>query len=231
MWWSSSPSNSLSWFSLRVSLCLGNLLVLLATSPVHGALYSCTESSGVTVITDSPAQLRGCTLLATMQPSTPERNDPAPVPVQPRAAAPVVPPTPKPHTSVLTVPLERIGSLFVVTVQVNGTRLTKMILDTGASHTILSYAVARDLSLWSQHRATSMTMHTAGGTVRAEVLPIDSIRIGEAEVQNIEAVIHDLPEAPPNIEGLLGLNVLGHYTVTLDVVRHRLLLGAHHESR
>jgi clan AA aspartic protease (TIGR02281 family) len=226
--WPSAPSHSLSWFSLRVGLCLGNLLALLTTPPVHGALYSCTESSGVTVITDSPAQLRGCTLLTTTTPpSTPERTVLAPELPQPRTTAPVVPQPPKTQTSVLTVPLERIGSLFVVTVQVNGTRPTKMILDTGASHTILSYGVARDLSLWSHHRATSMTMHTAGGTVQAEVVPIDSIRIGEAEVRDLEAAIYDLPEAPPNIEGLLGLNVLGHFLVTLDTVRHRLLLGAH----
>jgi aspartyl protease family protein len=102
-----------------------------------------------------------------------------------------------------------------------------MILDTGASHTILSFAVARDLSLWSQRRSTSMTMHTAGGTVQADVLPIASIKIGDAEVRDIDAAIHDLPNAPPEIEGLLGLNVLGHFTVTLDGVRNQLLLGRH----
>lgn len=211
--------------------CIGSVLVLVLAAPVSSALYSCTESSGVIVITDAPAQLRGCTLLTTTQPSTPERTDRVPEPPRSRATAPVVPPHPKPDTAVLTVPLERMGSLFVVTVQVNGTRATKMILDTGASHTILSFAVARDLGLWAQQRATSMTMHTAGGTVQADVLPIESIRMGEAEVRNIEAAIHDLPEAPPGIEGLLGLNVLGQFTVTLDAVRHRLLLGAHHETR
>lgn len=35
--------------------------------------------------------------------------------------------------SVLSVPLQRMGSLLVVTIQVNGTRPAKMILDTGAS--------------------------------------------------------------------------------------------------
>ena len=42
-----------------------------------------------------------------------------------------------------------------------------------------------------------------------------------------DAAIHDLPNAPPEIEGLLGLNVLGHFTVTLDGVRNQLLLGRH----
>jgi predicted aspartyl protease len=60
-----------------------------------------------------------------------------------------------------------------------------------------------------------------------DVLTVASVRIGQAEVRNIEAAIHDLPDAPPGIEGLLGLNVLGQFTVTLDVVRNRLVLGVH----
>ena len=210
-------------------MCLGSLLVLSLASPAHGALYSCTESSGVTVITDSPAQLRGCTLLSAGRPTPPDQTPPVTEPPPRRASKDggAQAQEPPPSQSVLAVPLERIGSLFVVTVHVNGTRPAKMIVDTGASHTILSFAVARDLSLWAQHRSASMTMHTAGGAVQAEVLPITLIQIGEAEVRDVDVVIHDLPEVPPGIEGLLGLNVLRHFTVTLDSVRHRLLLGAH----
>lgn len=205
---------------------LATLLILALASPVQSALYTCTESSGVSVITDSPAQLRDCTLLSTTPSSTPSQPDPTPEPQPPRVHEPAPNHASQPATpSSLSIPLERVGSLYVVTVQVNGTRPTKMILDTGASHTIVSFAVARDLSLWSQQRATSMTMHTAGGTVQADVLSITSIQIGEAEVRDAEAVIHDLPEAPPGIEGLLGLNVLRHFTVTLDTVHHRLILG------
>lgn len=201
--------------------------MLLAAPPADGALYSCTESSGVAVITDSPAQLNKCTLLSNQRPSTPSQPDPAPAPAPRSSGGTDLSPEPRVNAAVLAVPLERMGSLFVVTVYVNGTRPAKMILDTGASHTILSFAVARDLSLWAQRRSTSMTMHTAGGTVRADVLPISSLKIGDAEVQDIDVVIHDLPEVPPAIEGLLGLNVLSHFTVTIDGVGNQLLLGRH----
>ncbi len=203
------------------------LVTFVMDPSVYGALYSCIESSGVTVITDSPAQLQGCTLLATSPPSTPRPTDPTSEPPPRYMPAPVVSTAPQTPAAVLSVPLERMGSLFVVTVYVNGTRPAKMILDTGASHTILSFAVARDLSLWAQRRSTSMTMHTAGGTVQADVLPIASIKIGDAEVRDVDVAIHDLPNAPLEIEGLLGLNVLGHFTVTLDGVHNQLLLERH----
>lgn len=208
------------------ALFVGNLFALFPVPPGHTALYSCTDAAGTAVITDSPAQLRHCTLLGTGRSAAPERNTP-PLDLSSRRAAEPEASRDQTQASVFSVPLERIGSLLVVTIQVNGTRPAKMILDTGASHTILSYAVARDLGLWSLHRSASMTMHTAGGTVQAEILPIASITIGGAVVRNIEAVIHDLPEAPPDIEGLLGLNVLHHFTVTLDTARNRLLLGVH----
>lgn len=209
-----------------VAVFLGSLALFVAP-PVDGALYSCTESSGITVITDSPAQLNKCTLLSHTRPSTPHQPDPALAPSPHPSSSINASQAQRSKDPVLSVPLERMGSLFVVTVYVNGTRPAKMILDTGASHTILSFAVARDLSLWAQRRSTSMTMHTAGGTVQADVLPITSISIGDAEVRDLDVVIHDLPEAPPAIEGLLGLNVLSHFTVTIDGVRNQLLLGRH----
>lgn len=215
-------------WSVRIArgLSLGSLCLLATAPSIHSAVYACTEPSGVTVITDSPAQLRDCTLISSTPSTKPPPPDPAPEPRPQHASEHEALPRAQPQAAPLSIPLERVGSLLVVTVQVNGTRPAKMILDTGASHTILSFAVARDLSLWAQHRSTSMTMHTAGGTVQTEVLPIASMTIGDAEVTNVEAAIYDLPEAPPGIEGLLGLNVLGQFTVTLDAVRNRLLLGA-----
>jgi clan AA aspartic protease (TIGR02281 family) len=125
----------------------------------------------------------------------------------------------------ISVPLERLGSLFVVTIQVNETRSARLILDTGASHTILSHAIARDLGLFSLRPVASVTMHTVGGSVQADMVRVDSIRIAGAEVRNSLAAIHDLPDAPPDIEGLLGLSVLRQFEVTLDTARSRLHLG------
>jgi len=127
--------------------------------------------------------------------------------------------------AIVSVPLERLGSLFVVTIQVNETRSAKLILDTGASHTILARAIARDLGLFSLRTVTSVIMHTVGGAVQADMVPVDSIRLGGAEVRNSVVAIHDLPDVPQEIEGLLGLSVLREFEVTLDTSRSRLLLG------
>jgi clan AA aspartic protease (TIGR02281 family) len=213
----------------------GLLASAIMIESAHSALFSCTDSPGITIITDSPVQLSQCRPLSENS-SAPrvERPhgsapalDPVPLPPNPAALPPLAPP-PKEQalrpTSV-SVPLERLGSLFVVTIQVNETRSARLILDTGASHTILSRAIARDLGLFSLRPVASVTMHTVGGSVQADMVQVDSIRIAGAEVRNSMAAIHDLPDAPPDIEGLLGLSVLRQFEVTLDTARNRLHLG------
>lgn len=210
------------------------LVQALATvGPLFAALFACTEGPGITIITDSPTQLSHCRPLNENTSATreerPHRLAPEPVltppnPVEPpQLASPLKEQTVRPAS--ISMPLERLGSLFVVTIQINETRPARLILDTGASHTILSHAIARDLGLFSLRPVASVTMHTVGGSVQADMVQVDSIRIAGAEVRNSIAAIHDLPDAPPDIEGLLGLSVLRQFDVTLDTTRSRLHLG------
>lgn len=225
--------------SLRSATIIGTGVVLVQTlvcvGPLFAALFACTEGPGITIITDSPTQLTQCRPLNEQSSSTREERahrpaappEPAPIPLTPGEAPPIVSPAKEQagRQVNISVPLERLGSLFVVTIQINGTRSARLILDTGASHTILSHAIARDLGLFSLRPVASVTMHTVGGSVQADMVPVDSIRIAGAEVRNSIAAIHDLPDAPPDIDGLLGLSVLREFDVTLDATRSRLHLG------
>jgi predicted aspartyl protease len=47
------------------------------------------------------------------------------------------------------------------------------------------------------------------------------MRVGDAEVENVAAVVHSIG---PGIEGLLGNSFLGRFTVTLDPDRGVLIL-------
>lgn len=228
------PARRVSLFSAAI-VGVGAALVreLACVGPLFAALFACTEGPGITIITDSPTQLSRCHPLtdSTVTPREERSYHPAPDPVL-TLPAPVEPPQlaspPKEHTvrpASISVPLERLGSLFVVTIQVNETRSAKLIVDTGASHTILSHAIARDLGLFSLRTVASVTMRTVGGSVQADMVHVDSIRIAGAEVRNSLAAIYDLPDAPPDIEGLLGLSVLRQFEVTLDTARSRLHLG------
>jgi clan AA aspartic protease (TIGR02281 family) len=192
-------------------------------------MYQCLDASGASIYTDSPAQLSGCSAVTT----TPARpsvmpGPPGPSPPMEPDAATAPPPSPGPlpalPTGEVTIPLQKAGNLLVVQANLNGSRDARLILDTGASHTILSYAVARDLGIYSEQRGTSVTLKTAGGQVQADVVRVNSIRLGDAEVRNSQAAIYDVPDVPAGVEGLLGLTFLHQFAVTLDVAKGQLHL-------
>lgn len=116
----------------------------------------------------------------------------------------------------VAVPTFRVGQTFVVQVRLNGTRDAKLILDTGAEISLLSHDVVLDLGLFPTSTTPTVTLNTVSGTVRADVLIIDSMAVGRAEARHVAVAVHDLPEAPPGVDGLLGLTFLNKFVVTLD---------------
>lgn len=95
------------------AIILSGLSALLLASSAHAAMYRCTNAAGTTVITDSPAQLRGCSLLGTSQPTTPTQSGPIPAPPLPREYEPEPPHDHQTPASLFSVPLERLGGAEV----------------------------------------------------------------------------------------------------------------------
>lgn len=203
------------------------IATLITPSLLWAAMYRCSDASGSTIYTDSPAQLQQCTAVSPGNAQTvgpafsapPDQRRPEPtlsiataVPSEGSAKSPV------------TIPVQRSGSLLVVQTQLNDSRSARLILDTGASHTILSHEIARDLGLLANAHVSSVTLKTAGGTVQAEMTQVGAIRVGEAEAKNVPVAIHDLPDAPAGIDGLLGLTFLQQFLVTLDTQKGELHL-------
>ena len=58
-----------------------------------------------------------------------------------------------------------------------------------------------------------MTFSTSGGQVRSPVIELDSIRVGQHELEDVEVAI-DVDEHLPF--GLLGMNFLQHFRVVVD---------------
>lgn len=196
------------------------------------ALSLCTDAEGRQVLTDSPKQLSRCTSLDSherdLQPPTIAAPG-LPSPSIPGASAPPLldpreGPSVTAHPTGVTVPVERLDGLMVVTVQLNHDRTAKLIVDTGASHTLLSHKIAHDLGLFSLPPVALVTLHTVGGSVQSELVQVDSIQLAGAEVRQSVAAIHDLPDMPPGIEGLLGQSFLHQFDVTIHAAKGELQL-------
>ena len=201
-------------------------------------MYRCHDQFGKQVLTDNPAQLTNCLQLESSIASTPARSLPTPH----NHSAP--PPSPIPqdltidndrqitsesklatkHTTDISIPLRKIGGSFVVQAKLNKERTAQLIVDTGASMTVLSTDIAIDIGILGTTDNKLLTVNTAGGSVQVNVNFLTSLAVGEAQAQNIAVAIHDLPDIPEQIEGLLGMSFLKHFLVTLDAENSRLIL-------
>jgi hypothetical protein len=121
----------------------------------------------------------------------------------------------------IMVPILMAGGSAIVSVTFNQTISGNLMLDTGASNTVISRRLANLLAL----RVTGKRVfHTAGGLISVMLAPLQSLKVGEAEVNNLTVAVHDF-SPNPELEGLLGMDFLSRYQVGLDSQRRVLVLA------
>ena len=124
-------------------------------------------------------------------------------------------------SNTIVIPIQTNGSAVIVPVILNRAVRTNMILDTGASFTVVSQQLADRLGLKPTRR---VSLVTANGTVGAPLAPLGSLKVGEAEATNLTVVIQDFSPTPA-LGGLLGLDFLSRYHTSIDSRRQVLVLS------
>lgn len=89
--------------------------------------------------------------------------------------------------------------------QING-RAVQFLVDTGASLVILSASDAQRINLKFQN-GRSVSVSTANGNVTGYQVKLDSVRVGEAQVYGVDAIV--LPQSMPFV--LLGNSFLSRF--------------------
>jgi len=121
----------------------------------------------------------------------------------------------EPSHTTFQVAFERRGPSVLVPGKVNGQLIGYFILDTGATFTSVSRLVADQLGISAS--GSTVRLATASGTILAPLALVDELEIGGAVARHVAAVIHDLPNVPPNVVGLLGLSFLERFRVNIDL--------------
>ena len=120
----------------------------------------------------------------------------------------------------IIVPVLLLGPSAIVPVTLNQTQRGNLMLDTGATNTVISQRLAALLSLRPVRRGV---VQTVGGVISVGVAQLGSLRVGEAEVTDLPVIVHDFSR-DPRIEGLLGMDFLGRYRIGLDAQKQVLVL-------
>jgi aspartyl protease family protein len=101
---------------------------------------------------------------------------------------------------------------FQAVAEINGQQVEFM-ADTGATYVALSYETAQRLGLAPQNLRFTGRSTTANGVARVASIEIESIRIGEITVKNVQAVVAEPGRMTQN---LLGMSFMGKLSVEMN---------------
>jgi clan AA aspartic protease (TIGR02281 family) len=128
----------------------------------------------------------------------------------------------------ITVDLVRSGEVSFTEVVLNQRIKQHFIVDTGASFTVISREAAKELGITIDENTPFVPITTASSVIFNPVVTLRSIRVGEAEVENVDVVVHSLPGGSA---GLLGNSFLSRFKVVLDPINGKMTLHSMQGSR
>ena len=188
-----------------IAAALLQLLLLVLVSGSHAAdFFRWIDQNGVVHFTDSihnipEAQRSTAVRIKAQEP---------PRPAAPSKASPAT-------VAKASIPFEKRGQVVVVEVMLNNSVPARLVVDTGATYTMISAATAKELSIDPQRAPRTMPFQTANGVIQAPLTNLESVTVGGMEIKNLTAAIHDaVPSA--QVAGLLGLNFLSNFRLDID---------------
>jgi len=121
----------------------------------------------------------------------------------------------------VTVDLVRSGDVSYTEVILDERIKQYFIVDTGASFTNISREAARELGITIDENTPVIPIATASSVIFDPLVTLRSIRVGEAEVENVDVLVHNLPDRSA---GLLGNSFLSKFKVVLDSANGKMTL-------
>lgn len=124
------------------------------------------------------------------------------------------------------IPFAAGEPLPIVTVTLNGTRVARFLIDTGAPGVVISPSVAKELGVETVDAGPGV--FAGGGAGRVKAGRLASLNLGAVRIRAIPAMVSpfDGAPAPPGmkVDGILGTSVFYHFLTTLDYRKGHLSL-------
>lgn len=113
------------------------------------------------------------------------------------------------------------GGNFMVEVNFNNRVKALLMVDTGASLVTISDKLAKKLGYRTSSKSAQIPFTTAGGMVWMPMIALNTVSVGDATVDLVEASVND---QMGDMDGLLGMSFLGDYRVEMDTARSQMIL-------
>ena len=121
-------------------------------------------------------------------------------------------------------PMQRLGDAFSVRVIINGILPVTLLIDTGATLTIIHPDVLQLAGINLKQSKKNIQLKTVNGIIKVPVFELRSLALGDQLVNDIE-VGGVAMSGVGGVNGLLGMNFLNRFKFTLDQQQQLLLLA------
>lgn len=120
--------------------------------------------------------------------------------------------------------LEQPDTSLAVPTLIDGKVMATFLLDTGSSYTVITPRLAEKLGLVITPETPRISLVTANGPIRAPLVKVKNISIGQVNVPEISVVVQELGNGDDLLlSGLLGMNFFQGMDITLK--EDQLILG------
>ena len=123
------------------------------------------------------------------------------------------------------IPLQKLGNQYLVNLTINRRDDIRLLIDTGASMTTLSRAKFDSINTSGEAVIQDRRVfRTASGVIMGTVYSVPELSLGPYRLTNTQIAVLDF-DIDREIDGLLGMNILGQFRFQIDQENTRLLLS------
>ena len=124
-----------------------------------------------------------------------------------------------------SVAIEALGTSFVVVVTINATSRARLLVDTGATMTLIRPRLAERIDgLVEVDGLRPSIIVASGDRVTVGLARLRSLALGDFEVEGLHVGIYDVAPQLADFDGLLGTDFLHRFTINVDGAARRLSL-------
>jgi clan AA aspartic protease (TIGR02281 family) len=196
---------------------LSLLIAFIFACPSYGEMYKWVDEKGTVHFTDDIS-----TIPEKFRQDAEERETPKETPTPEKKEKPISSPLPKAsEPEGIEVNLWRRGELWMAEAVLNGRIRQNFVVDTGASFTLITKQGAKELGLTIDENTPFIPVASVSSVILTPLMTLKSVRVGKAEVENVDVLIYNMPSGQ---EGLLGNSFLNKFKVVLDSVQGKMTL-------
>jgi len=185
------------------------MVLVLAVFPAYAEMYKWVDEKGTVHFTDDPSNIPE-KYRQDAESRKPSKEISAPQPQEkPKPSLPQKVSEPEG----IIVDLFRKGELLFAEVILNSRVRRYFIVDTGSSFTLINRVTANELGIRDDENTPYIRAASVSGIISVPLVTLGSVRVGDAEVENVETVIFPMAASG---DGLLGNSFLNKFKVVID---------------